>query len=204
MIHPQVTGGFHVIFGDGQKIQVGPLSDSELLLGAKLDSRHGSWLAVLEKAYGIIRKREHAKKNDKGSPVEPIETLNWGDSAVTISLLTGRHTDSLKLGTSSKIEQLHELLISVMKKRHLICTGTNHDKPPPGMGANHAYAVLGYDANQRHVTVFNPWGNSFTPKGPPGKANGFMTKNGMFTLPLDQFHSIFSDVVYETDRPLTK
>jgi hypothetical protein len=35
-------------------------------------------------------------------------------------------------------------------------------------------------------------------------ANGYETKNGLFTIPLDQFHTVFSDVVYESDRPLTK
>ena len=39
MIHPQVTGGFQVVYGDGQKIHVDSLTNSELLLGARLDNR---------------------------------------------------------------------------------------------------------------------------------------------------------------------
>jgi hypothetical protein len=207
MIHPQVTGGFHVVFGDGQKIHVSSLTDGELLLGARLDNRHGSWLAVLEKSYGIIRKRDHAKKNGQGDlatgPIA-VETLNFGNSGSIISLLTGHHTESVKLGTHSHSDQIHSLLTTTTAKRHLVCTSTNHDKPPPGMGTNHVYAILGYDAHQRHVKIFNPWGNNFTPKGPPGQTHGYETKNGFFTVPLDQFHIVFASVVYETERPLAK
>jgi hypothetical protein len=208
MIHPQVTGGFQVVYGDGQKIPVEPLTDCELLLGARLDQRHGSWLAVVEKSYGIIRKREHARKSDKETPLAadtvPFETLDWGNSGVIISLLTGRQCDSLKLGKSSHPDQVHTLLADVMQKKRLVCVSKNSDQPPPGIVSNHVYAILGYNAQQRHVSLFNPWGNTFTPKGSPGIANGYTTKNGLFSVPLDEFHSVFSNVVYETDRPLKK
>lgn len=206
MIHPEVTGGFKVVFGDGQKIHVEPLTDSELLLGAKLDNRHGSWLAVLEKAYGIIRKRDHAKKGNKGANSagsEPIGRLNYGNSSEIISLLTGHHAESLILA-SSHLDKVHNLLVEMTKKRRLLCVGKNKDSGPPGIVTNHLYAILGYDEHERRVHVFNPWGNNFTPKGPPGKANGFTTKNGQFTVPLDQFHAVFTDVIYETDRKLAK
>ena len=207
MIHHEVTGGFQVLYGDGQKIHVVPLTDSELLLGARLDNRHGSWLAVLEKSYGVIRKRERAKKGDKAAPgaiTLPIETLNFGNTGAIISLLTGHHVESLKLGKSSLPDQVHSLLSDMTQKKRLLCVGKNTDQGPPGIVNNHAYAILGYDAHERHVNVFNPWGNNFTPKGSPGKANGYATKNGRFTVPLNDFHSVFSDVVYETDRPLSK
>ena len=48
------------------------LTDAELLLGARMDSRHGTWLAVIEKAYGLIREGRLAKKTgvrpDPGLP----------------------------------------------------------------------------------------------------------------------------------------
>jgi hypothetical protein len=66
---------------------------------------------------------------------------------------------------------------------------------------NHVYAVLHYDEKKRHVTVFNPWGNDFTPKGPPGPANGYLTERGKFTVPLEEFHQIFNSISYEIDKP---
>ncbi len=207
MIRPVVTGGFQVVFGDGQKIQVGRLTDAELLLGAKLDDRHGSWLAVLEKAYGIIRKhgrQTQGKYSAANGDSVPTETLGGGNSGTIISLLTGHKAGYLKLGKSSKRDQVHNLLADMTKKRRLLCVGVDVDKPPPGMGNHHAYAIMGYDAKARQVTVFNPWGNNFTPKGAAGPANGYPTKLGMFTVPLDQFQQVFTRVAYETDKPLAK
>ena len=209
MIRPVVTGGFQVVFGDGQKIQVARLTDAELLLGAHLDSQHGSWLAVLEKAYGIIRKHgreKQGKYSAANGDYVPTETLGGGSSGAIISLLTGHQAGSLKLGKSSQREQVHNLLADMTKKRRLTCAGVDleKDKPPPGMGNHHAYAILGYDAKARQVTVFNPWGNNFTPKGTAGPADGYPTKLGMFTVPLEQFQQVFARVSYETDKPLKK
>ena len=208
MIHPEVTGGFQVVFGDGQKIQVAPLTDSELLLGAKLDNRHGSWLAVLEKAYGIIRKRDREKEAKRVAPASstvPVETLDSGDPGVIISLMTGHHAESLRLGKAADANQVHNLLTEMAKGKRLMCASANNkEKPPPGMVNRHIYAILGYDAKKRQLTIFNPWGNSFNPKGPPGLENGYATKSGEFTVPLDQFEKVFSVVVYETDRWLPK
>ena len=207
MIHPEVTGGFKVHFGDGQKIHVEPLTDSELLLGAKLDDRHGSWLAVLEKAYGMIRKHEKIKKGDKadiaGATV-PTSTLNWGNSAVIIALLTGHHVENLKLASSVHLDHVHNPLAEATKKKRLVCAGTNSEKRPPGIVNHHAYAVLGYDVQEKKVHVFNPWGNNFTPKGNTGIDHGYETKNGHFKIPLDQFSSVFSHMEYETEKKLGK
>ena len=205
MIHPEVTGGFQVVFGNGQKIPVAPLTDTELLLGASLDSRHGSWLAILEKAYGIIRERDLVKKNkNSGKTVDPVpvETLNGGNPGSIISLLTGQQAASLTLGKTAHREQVHDLLVDTTKKRRLICLIVHVDKPPPGIGNHHAYALLSYDVKRREAMIFNPWGNNFTPKGAPGPANGYPTKLGQFTVPLDEFLEVFTRVVYETDKPL--
>ncbi len=183
-----------------------------------MDSRHGSWLAVLEKAYGIIRERDRVKKSRKSVkaggavPVEtpgggnlvPVETLGGGNPAVIISLLTGRQAASLTLGKTARREQVHNLLADMTKKRRLICLTEHVDKPPPGIGNHHAYAILGYDVKRRQVSIFNPWGNNFTPKGAPGPANGYPTQRGLFTVPLDQFQQVFTRVFYESDKPLAK
>jgi hypothetical protein len=207
MIHPVVTGGFQVAFGNGQKIQVARLTDTELLLGARMDSRHGSWLAVFEKAYGVIRKNRQVKKSKKPADavqVVPEETLNGGCPAEIISLLTGRQTSLMDLGKAARREPLHNLLADTTRKRRLICISAVIDKPPPGVIRGHCYAIFGYDVKQRRVNIFNPWGNDFTPKGASGMANGYPTKHGLFTVPLDQFQQVFTQVIYEIDKPLGK
>ena len=206
MIHPLVTGGFQVVFGDGQKIRVPTLTDGELLVGARMDSRHGCWLAVLEEACGIIHRRDARKSKtpSKYRDIVPIESFRGGNPAETISLMTGRQTASLGLGKQSDREKLHNVLADTTKKRRLICLSENIDKPPPGIATGHCYAILGYDANRRVVTIFNPWGNAFKPKGAPGPANGYPTEHGQFVVPLDEFRQVFSSITYETDKPLAK
>jgi len=61
--------------------------------------------------------------------------------------------------------------------------------------------VFGYDSERRQVTLFNPHGNGFEPKGPPGPANGYPTQHGVFTLPLQDFVHIFQHMSCETDQP---
>jgi hypothetical protein len=207
MIHPVVTGGFEIVFGDGQKIKVEFITDSELLLGAKMDSKHGSWLAVLEKAYGIIRERTRAKKENKpvtSGEVVPVETLSGGDTRPIISLLTGHQAASQSLNKSGKREQLHSLLVDLTKKRRLICLSVHNENHPPGIVNKHAYALMAYDGELRKATIFNPWGNNFTPKGAPGLANGYTTEHGWFSVPLDEVQQVFTGLSFETDRPLAK
>jgi hypothetical protein len=207
MIHPVVTGGFEVVFGNGQKIKVEFITDSELLLGAKMDTKHGSWLAVLEKAYGIIRQRKRAKKENKpanSGALVPTETLSGGNTSEIISLLTGHQAASQSLNKSGKREQLHSLLVQLTKKRRLICLGTHNDNHPPGIVNHHAYALMAYDGELRKATIFNPWGNNFTPKGAPGLANGYTTEHGLFSVPLVEIQQVFTNLSYETDKALPK
>ena len=207
MIRPEVTGGFEVVFGDGQKVKVEFIIDSELLLGAKMDSKHGSWLAVLEKAYGIIRQRACAKKENKPvnpREVVPVETLSGGSNGPIISLLTGHQAALQSLNKSGKREQLHSLLVELTKKRRLICLSTHNADHPPGILNDHCYALMAYDGKLRRATVFNPWGNNFTPKGPPGLVNGYTTEHGLFSVPLHEIQQVFTRLSYETDRPLPK
>src|SRR5581483_8043840 len=141
MIHPEATGGLRVVFGDGRKIEVPALTDGELLLGAKLDSRHGSWLTVLEKAYGIIRQHERGKNGEPahGNELVPLETLNFGYASEIIALLSGRRAETLRLGKASHPDQVHNLLAEVTEKRRLVCAGTSYDKAPPGIVTHHYY-----------------------------------------------------------------
>jgi hypothetical protein len=210
MIHPAKNDGFDVAFGDGRKVHVAAITDAELLLGARTDGTHGIWLTVLEKAYGIIREREQIKKNGRPADpkaVVPHELLSTGgNTGPVISLLTGHEAGWASLKDKPMAEQqLHQLLADVTRKRRLACCGTAKAvKLPPGVNEGHAYAVFGYDGARRHVKVFNPHGNEFTPKGPPGLANGFATTHGVFTLSLDEFRKVFKGLHYETAKLLPK
>jgi hypothetical protein len=215
MIRPEKNDAFEVVFGDGQKIRVPALTDSELLLGARMDDAHGIWLAVLEKAYGIIR--EHKKTEKTGEPVDPKENapeelIGGGRAGPIISLLTGHETEiarNTKRNNKKDIlltnDQLNDLLVRLIRDRRLMCTGVPRDgKRPPGIAGGHVYAVIGYDSARRQLTIFNPWGQKFEPKGEPGPVNGYPTTHGTFNVPLEEFRTIFGGIVYETFKPLPK
>ena len=86
----------------------------------------------------------------------------------------------------------------------MICLSTHNDNHPPGIVNNHAYALMAYDSELRKATIFNPWGNNFTPKGAPGLANGYTTEHGLFSVPLAELPQVFTGISYETDKPLPK
>ena len=67
----------------------------------------------------------------------------------------------------------------------------------PGLTPKHAYAVLAYDEATDQVTLWNPHGQAFTPKGPAGLANGYPTKDGVFRLPVEEWVVQFSGFAYE-------
>ncbi len=67
----------------------------------------------------------------------------------------------------------------------------------PGLTPEHAYAVLNYDSESDAITLWNPHGNNFKPKGPAGLTNGYPTTNGVFTMALSDLTSQFNRVVFE-------
>ncbi len=69
---------------------------------------------------------------------------------------------------------------------------------PPNISHDHCYAVLGYDAASDVLTIWNPHGQNFTPKGEPGIANGYPTAHGVFKVPLAQAYQFYSSFYFET------
>jgi hypothetical protein len=71
-------------------------------------------------------------------------------------------------------------------------------KIPP----DHACMVFGFDGSREVVTVWNPYNDDFTPKGPPGRENGYPRVKGVLEVPLRDFVDIYETLEIETDRPL--
>ena len=210
-----------VTMGDGQAVTVSPLTDGELLMGASFGRDSGVWLNVFEKAYAQIWKRakEHNVKgglsDDEGMY---SEFISGGLSVPTMQTLTGRKAvpDAFRFGKETKEqeakrEELHTLLVRLMKENKLVLLHTRRDPDkragfvkPPGWPDAHTYALFGYDAEQRIVHCFNPWGNNFKPKDAPGLQNGYETKGGRFDMPLAELMALFKSLSHETDEPLAK
>jgi hypothetical protein len=76
-------------------------------------------------------------------------------------------------------------------------------KFPPDINSKHAYAVLNFDPFTDMLEIWNPHGQTFVPKGPPGLTNGYPTKNGRFQLPLTEAYAFFTDFFIELPLPST-
>lgn len=209
-----------VTLGDGQAVTISSLTDGELLLGAALDRDSGVWLNVFEKAYAQVWKKSK-ERNVKGglSDDEAMhsEFISGGKSTQAMQHLTGHKVtgDSFRFGKeakeqAAKREELHALLTRLMREAKLALLHTRRDPDkgtdfvkPPGWPDAHTYALFGYDADKRIVHCFNPWGNTFKPKGKPGLANGYETKGGQFDMPLAELMALFKSLSHETDEPLS-
>jgi hypothetical protein len=214
MIESETNGGFQIQFGNGRDVIVGPLTDAELIMGASEGRNHGVWLSVLEKAYAQIdlenKERKTGITNDADEKVMTDFIGHGGYYAPVISLLSGHKTAGAPLARWVKqdpqggLERAHELLAKLSVQHKLMAANTSGNKAkslPRGMAHGHVYGVLEYDPVDRIVTVFNPWGNTFRPKGAPGLTYGYLTNHGIFKMPLDEFVQVFGGFTYETDRP---
>ena len=211
--------GYTVRFGGGPEVAVPALTDGEMIAGASAGREHGVWLCALEKAYSI-RCRE-ALESKSGAPIDPNATVTdligapvHRDSyqgalihkaaVEPIALLTGHRAVFLTLsrsdvdGSPTGLHEVEPVLVRMAREHRLgeVLTGPN-GMEPDGIPTAHAFGVLGYDASAQSVTVFNPWGNDFTPIGLAGFRNGYPTSHGVFQVPLGDFVRIFTLLVYE-------
>lgn len=201
LIHPGQAGECEITFGENRRAKVEPLSDGLICLGSTAHEQ-GLWLNYLEEGYGQIR---HTKK--ALAPADPAldRIAKGGDAGDVIELLTGHKAETLhpKKMPHARVQQA---MTQAAASRLLMCAGTpggmGH-KLPPGIPGDHDYAVL--DVKGGHVTLWNPWGNHFTPKRTPaGLEHGYPVESGVFTMPFGDFCSVYGSVFVETRQAVRK
>jgi len=212
MIRESPDGSYVVTFGSKREVTVPALTDAQIGLTSSTGGE-GLWLAVIEQAYGTVRKE--SMPADKKTEEASDAISHGGSIASSISILTGHTTASVTMrkrfekavadgkDTAPLIAEIRAKLVEAMKQKHLAGAGTDSTdkglKFPPGINAKHAYAVLGFEAETDTVTLWNPHGNTFKPKGEPGIEHGYATKAGKFTMPLRDCVETFHGVTCETD-----
>lgn len=223
LIQARDDGGYEVRFADGKSITLPPLTDAELALSGTTGDE-GLWLPVLEKALGALRRQADPKKYAMATATDAI--AKGGSSATIVRMLTGHQTERIGLkkrargtvpGPDGKpmpkpplpADDLDKLAAKVRTEvgaalagKRLVTCGTGTEKQPPGISGKHAYAVLAFDDKGDTLTVWNPHGNTYKPKGEPGLAHGYATKAGVFAIPVKDFVQVFGGVVVETDKAI--
>ena len=189
-------GTYSVAFPGEAPVLITGLTDTELALTSTTENS-GVWLPLLEKAFGELRNRNKPEEKQKESVTDWI--ARGGSVKPVLEVLTGHETGSLRT-TRANAPQLRERLQEALKAQRLVCTGTPERVETPGISPKHAYAVLAFDPKTDTITLWNPHGNNFKPKGEAGKTNGYLVRSGTFSLPLLDFIDIFNAVVFETAK----
>ena len=208
MILPQPDGSCTVAFSDGRSVRVNPLTDTQIALSSNAGDQ-GLWLNVLEQAFGQVRKSLVPKVRG----MFELDALSRGGNArYSITRLTGHSARKFHIRPirakafppdlkrrPQLVAQVRNIIQTAVKGKHLICAGTTtRGKFPPGIGHPHDYAVLAYHTRSDAVTLWNPHGSNFEPKGPPGLSNGYSMVNGVLRMPVHDFTLIFGAMFFET------
>jgi hypothetical protein len=206
MFVEQSASGYTVRFADGHTVKVPSLTDAEVALTGTTEG-HGLWLAVMEKAISLTKTQETGNTTDPDSVAGNIG--RGGSTMRFIPLLAGHQGKSLSFhekGSPLKaveakvrvnLPDVRQILVHEMADHRMVCCSTTTDVGVPGMSSRHAYAVLNFDSSRDIVTIWNPHGNKFVPKGPAGLTNGFPTTDGKFTMTLAEFVKAFRSMSYE-------
>jgi hypothetical protein len=207
MIVPSTEGGFDVRFPATKATHVPAFTDGEIALSSSA-SDSGRWVAIFEAAFGSVR--NDLRNPGKTVAIKTDAIRDGGTITATIEALTGHDAKRFGLRKASVKEMLlaeqvanrlpilRTAITDALKEKRLACVSTNTNTLPPGISPKHAYAILHFDAEHDRVTIWNPHGNQFTPKGEAGVENGYPTKDGVFTVPLSDLARIFSGVTVET------
>lgn len=197
MIQDNGDGTYTVTFpGDPDNpVTVSAPTDSELAR-YQGGSEHGTWPAILEKAYGEYYDDDYTVPQD-GVPEGSVTP-----KGVDILSPNGYDSDLISLSDADEIDRkLQEAIRNGMP----ITAGINNEfgsligvadnlSDDAELQGGHAYSITGYDPATRTVTVRNPWGS-----GEPVDADGNAldgTNDGTFQMPLDQFMRNFDRIAY--------
>jgi hypothetical protein len=96
------------------------------------------------------------------------------------------------------VARVKEAAGAALREKRLVTAGTpSVTGLPRGLTPNHAYAVLAIDESADTLRLWNPHGQTFTPRGEPGMTNGYPTRAGVFTMPLPDFVRAFGGMSIE-------
>jgi hypothetical protein len=227
LIQPTDDGKFQVTFPGAQPFILHSLTDSELAISSTT-STDGIWLAAMEQAFGQYRERVKGMTLEEGTDT----IYEGGFCGPTMALLTGHQYEQFNLArtiearqtrSSQLLPQIRKEMIAGMADHRLMTASVNPGpvlpstlpttRPvltgtlptlPPDISKKHAYTVVGYDAHKDTVEIWNPHGQSFTPRGEPGLLNGYLTVHGRFTVPLKEAYLFFTSFTFEMPTPTTQ
>lgn len=183
------NGKYKVKFPNSAEAVVSEPTDAEIAYNdSPLTVTDGIWMPVLEKALGVIEGKINAKRDAIPDPTARIDL--GGSSNGDVKFWTGHNVIVLHFRENCTRHAVKEGLIR-MKENKLMAQASVPKKPNGKLPGNHVYAIMDFDPHTEMLTVWNPWGTDYKPKGPDSPENGYARKHGIFHISLDDFMQIF-------------
>jgi hypothetical protein len=230
LIQPKKDGSFAITFPQAASFSLHPLTQAELVLSSTA-AGEGVWLAALEQAFGQYREKQRGSDDPEGTDAiaaggQPGAAMSALTGHKVKRVYFATTTKRREAEQAKMLPILRENLLMALMAHRLITASVAAPIPPatqpanasgsrstvtvamlpkipPDINTKHAYAVLGYDEKTDTVEIWNPHGQSFKPKGPPGLENGYPTEHGRFRVPLVEAYSFITSFFFETADPAT-
>jgi hypothetical protein len=205
MIKENGDGTYTVTFpgAPNEPITVAAPTDSELKKFAHDSCCYGTWVPVLEKAYGTYCQKHWWRRTvfNLGGGDAPSEGADGGSyfhSGLSIITPGGVSTDST---TFSRYSTLSTHIKKALDEKRPVTVSTSAFNNRFELPTKHEYSVLAFtpnhdDPSKGIVTIYNPWGDS-------EDAGLYGSTRATFQMSLNNLCKTFCDVAY-ADQPVPK
>lgn len=181
-------GSFDVKFPGDRIEHIPRITDVQIAITSS-QGKEGLWLTALEVATARkLPNRLASESKTKG--IDSIDSiLAFGNTALAMAALTGHQCFRTEVRPHGSADAMRQKVQTALANQCIVSVaiGTFGEKPPPGLGLRHTYALLDYDRDKDAFLMWNPWGNTHRPKGPEGPANGYIVEHGRFFMPVTDF-----------------
>ena len=199
-------GSFDVKFPGDRTEHIPRITDVQIALTSG-QGKEGLWLTALEIA--TARKLPNRLASEgKGKGIDSIDSiLAFGNTALAMAALTGHQCFRTEVRPHGSADAIRQKVHTALANQCIVSVaiGTFGEKPPPGLGLRHTYALLDYDRDKDAFLLWNPWGNTHRPKGPEGPANGYRVDHGRFFMSVADFVTYVKGMItIETNVPIQR
>jgi hypothetical protein len=116
------------------------------------------WTALAEKAYVQINEMGWLRSGLQGNGQNSYSAIEGGYIFAALGQITGQGTSPF---TSTSLSTSFTTFVTAYNAGKSIGFASRSSPASSSVVGNHAYAVVGYNATNQTVTLFNPWGTSY-------------------------------------------